>query len=125
MRTGCLLFLGLLFLVDLPDCVMNLNFEGRQIQFGSCLAWNKPKSLGAEAPNEFRVYRFAKNLSRLRRVLSCREVTSLFRKVLFTLTMTLKRKNFGDFKYFHPRECLSRAAILVAVFSSDAFKEGK
>ena len=39
--------------------------------------------------------------------------------------MTLKRKNFGDFKYFYPREDLSRAAILVAVFSSDACKEGE
>ena len=27
---------------------------------------------------------------------ACREVTSLFCKVLFTLTLTLKRKNFGD-----------------------------
>ena len=39
--------------------------------------------------------------------------------------MTLKRKNFGDFKYFHPRKRLSRAAILVAVFSSDECKEGE
>ena len=29
--------------------------------------------------------------------------------------MTLKCKCFGDFEYFHPRECLSRAAIFVAV----------
>ena len=29
--------------------------------------------------------------------------------------MTLKRKSFGDFEYFHPRERLSRAASFVAV----------
>ena len=39
--------------------------------------------------------------------------------------MTLKRKNFGDFKYFLRREPLSGAAILVAVFGSDACKEGE
>ena len=50
---------------------------------------------------------------------------SLYRKLPFTLTMTLKRKNFGDFKYFHPREPLSRVAILVAVFGSDACMEGE
>ena len=32
--------------------------------------------------------------------------------VLQTLTMTLKSKNFRDFKYCHPWERLSRAAIL-------------
>ena len=68
---------------------------------------------------------FAENLSRPWRVLSCHEVTSLFRKVPFTLTMTPKHKNFGDFKYFHSRERLLRAAILVAVLSSDACKEGQ
>ena len=39
--------------------------------------------------------------------------------------MTLKRKNLGDFKYFHLRERLSRASILIAVFSNEACKEGE
>ena len=39
--------------------------------------------------------------------------------------MTLKSKTCGDFKYFHPWDRLRRAAILVAVFNSDACKEGE
>ena len=39
--------------------------------------------------------------------------------------MTLKRKNFGDFKYFHARERPSIVSISVAVFKSDSCKEGE
>ena len=47
----------------------------------------------------------------------------MYGKLPFTLTMTLKRKNFDDFKFFHLGERLSIASISIAVFSSDACKE--
>ena len=47
----------------------------------------------------------------------------MYGKLPFTLTMTLKRKNLYDFKFFCLGERLSIASISVAVFSSDACKE--
>ena len=49
----------------------------------------------------------------------------MYGKLPFTLTMTLKRKNFDDFKFFHLGERLSIASISIAVFSSDACKESE